>query len=74
MVDQKQERSLLSSASGKSFSKDGIFLKTYNGGRRCLSAGAKKEVPGKPIGGSFKQNLLDKLLSFSFLGEYLLGG
>lgn len=40
----------------------------------CLLVGAKKEVPGKPIGGSFKQNLLDKLLSASFLGGYLLGG
>lgn len=30
-------------------------LKAYNGGR-CFSADAEKEVPGKPIECSFKQN------------------
>jgi len=48
---QKQERSLLSGASEKSFGK--MELKAYNGGR-CFSAEAEKEVPVKPIECSFK--------------------
>lgn len=72
MEVQKQERSLLSDASEKPFRKRN-YPKAYNG-RRCFSADAEKEVPGKPIECSFKQNP-DRQITEIFLSwRAFLGG
>lgn len=45
------------------------YLKACNG-RRCFSADAEKEVPGKPIECSFKQNPDRQITEIFFLGGH----